>query len=159
MKTLRRIDIPNTLYYITIVTRNRQKSLLKDVELFWISWGNVQLEAWVIMPDHTHILVNSGENGISHLIHNFKLRYAIGYRKKYGDSKVWQNRFWDHVIRDQTDLNNHLNYIHYNPVKHGMVSDPFSYEHSSLNKFYMAGMYERIWGIKDDLTFEGDFGE
>lgn len=159
MKTLRRIDIPNTLYFITIVARNRQKMLNEDIELFWNSWNGYQLEAWVILPNHIHILVNSGEKGISHLIHNFKLRYAIGYRKKYGKIKIWQNRFWDHIIRDRTDLNNHLNYIHYNPVKHRMVNDPFLYANSSLNKYLAAGMYERNWGINEKLDFKGDFGE
>jgi putative transposase len=159
MKTLRRIDIPDTLYFITIVTHNRQNILCDDINLFWRSWHGRDLDAWVIMPDHIHLLVNSGNEGISHVLHSFKLRYAIGYRKKYGKSAVWQNRFWDHIIRDQTDLNNHLNYIHYNPVKHGLVKEPFLYSHSSLNKYLSAGMYERNWGVIDELEFEGDFGE
>ena len=159
MKTLRRIDLRNTLYFITIATHKRGNILHDDVDLFWRSWHGQELDAWVIMPDHFHIIINSGAKGISHTIHNFKLRYAIGYRQKYGGKSVWQNRFWDHIIRDQNDLNNHLNYIHYNPVKHGLVNDPFIYVHSSLAKYFAAGMYERHWGITDKLSFEGDFGE
>jgi putative transposase len=159
MKTLRRIDLRNTLYFITIITYERRNILHDDIDLFWKSWHGQELDAWIIMPDHFHIIVNSGEKGISKVIHNFKLRYAIGYRQKHDDNAVWQNRFWDHIIRDQNDLNNHLDYIHYNPVKHGLVNDPFTYAHSSLTKYFTAGMYERNWGIKDKLSFEGDFGE
>ncbi len=48
---------------------------------------------------------------------------------------LWQRRYWEHTIRDERDLENHINYIHINPVKHGYVDDPFLWEFSSINKF------------------------
>jgi putative transposase len=63
------------------------------------------------------------------------------------------------VIRDQEDFNRHIDYVHFNPVKHGLVRDPFKYEHSSLQKFFREGYYSRDWGCHELIGFAGDFGE
>ena len=69
--------------------------------------------------------------------------------------RVWQNRFWERIIRDPKDLNNHLDYIHFNPVKHGLVDDPFEYTHSSLGNYFKKGSYSRDWRVLDPT--EGKF--
>lgn len=56
-------------------------------------------------------------------------------------------------------MNNHLDYIHYNPVKHGIVDNPFEYEYSSLHEFFERNLYERNWGVGKELQFDGEFGE
>jgi putative transposase len=76
-----------------------------------------------------------------------------------GPGRVWQNRFWDHLIRDARDYDNHFHYIHYNPVKHGYVNDPFKHEYSSLHKYYKQGFYDRDWGVREEIEIKGDFGE
>jgi len=73
--------------------------------------------------------------------------------------RVWQNRFWDHIIRNQEDLNRHIDYIHFNPVKHGFVKSPFDWSHSSIHKYHAEGFYTRGWGLIDTLKFKGEFGE
>lgn len=93
------------------------------------------------------------------MLHGFKIRYYHEWARQAGKGKIWQNRFWDHIIRDQDDMNRHLDYIHYNPVKHGLVDDPFLYEYSSLNLFYKHGYYQRDWGVKEEPIIEGEFGE
>ncbi len=75
------------------------------------------------------------------------------------DGRVWQHRFWDHIIRDDDDLNNHTDYIHYNPVKHGFVTSPFDWPHSSIHRFLEMGNYTLDWGRREDVLFVGDFGE
>jgi len=73
--------------------------------------------------------------------------------------RVWQWRFWDHIIRDQRDFNKHLDYIHYNPVKHGLVSSPLEYPHSSFAQYVDEGFYRPDWVQKDAPDLDGDFGE
>ena len=84
-------------------------------------------------------------------------RYRI--RNKSTSGRIWQYRFWDHIIRDQNDLNKHIDYIHYNPVKHNLVQNPFEWKYSSIHEFKIEGYYSDDWGVKDRLTFKGEFGE
>ena len=60
--------------------------------------------------------------------------------------KLWQNRFWEHTIRDEDDLNLHLNYIHYNPVKHKLVQNVKDWEYSSFHEFVENNLYDENWG-------------
>jgi putative transposase len=132
---------------------------LTDIPLFWRSWKEADLFAWVILPDHFHCIIDCRDKNISNIMHNFKITFSRNYRDMYAPGKVWQDRFWDHIMRNQEDMNRHLDYIHYNPVKHGLVNDPFLYENSSLKKFYQNGYYQRDWGIKEEVEFKRGFGE
>ena len=115
-------------------------------------------KAWVILPDHFHIIINSQHIGISKLLHSFKRTYTWNYNLNITSGRVWQNRFWDHLIRDELDLKHHLDYIHYNPVKHQFVDDPFKYRYSSIHDFQKKGIYQSDWG--NGLEFENElFGE
>ncbi len=95
---------------------------------------------------------------ISKVMHAFKISFSRQIRDKVRSGKVWQNRFWEHVIRDEQDLNRHLDYIHYNPAKHGLVKNPFDYPHSSLHTYFERGMYEKNWRYQEDKD-EQRFGE
>ena len=90
-----------------------------------------------------------------------KLKYSYLYKKKYKlyEKTIWQKRFWDHIIRDEADLNNQMDNIHYNPVKHGYVKRPFEWEYSSIHDYKENGFYQRDWGEKEDLNIDGEFGE
>lgn len=159
MKTLKRFDLRNRHYFITVVTYKRENMLLNDLKLFWDSWNYPFPTAWVILPDHFHAIIKIDKLSISKIMHKFKITYSRRYRDKYRKGRVWQNRYWDHVIRNREDLNNHLDYIHYNPVKHEIVLDPFNYEYSSLKEYYDNGYYNRDWGVMDKLKFDGEYGE
>lgn len=159
MKTLRRFNLRNRHYFVTVVTCKRGGILVKNINLFWECWSTILPLAWVILPDHFHAIFKIDDKSISDLIHNFKVTYSRRYRDRYFKGRVWQNRFWDHIIRDQNDFNSHLDYVHYNPVKHGILSDPFEYKHSSLTDYYEAGYYQSDWGVAETLDFKGDFGE
>ena len=66
---------------------------------------------------------------------------------------------WDHVIRNQLDMNRHIDYILYNPVRHGLVKSPFAWRESSLHEYGRKGYYPPDWGQREALAIEGDFGE
>ena len=66
---------------------------------------------------------------------------------------IWQNRFWEHQLRNDLDFEKHVDYIHYNPVKHGYVDRPCDWPWSSFHRYVRKGWYEEAWG--DTRPFEG----
>ena len=105
------------------------------------------------------MIVNPQENTLDEFIHDVKLSFGANYRKlsKLHSGRIWQNRFWDHIIRDEKDMNHHINYIHYNPVKHGYVNSPFEWEFSSLHQYKNKKYYQPDWGAVNN--YQGDYGE
>jgi putative transposase len=77
---------------------------------------------------------------------SIELKKATNSRLKRRESSVWQRRFWEHMIRDQNDFNNHCDYIHYNPVKHSLVEDPRLWPFSTFHRFVKTGLYHSNWG-------------
>ena len=106
--------------------------------------------AYVGLWDHLHLLMQpTGKTSFSQVMHSIKR--GTTFRVKALDNpeqrpRLWQNRFWDHVIRDEDDLNRHLDYIHYNPVKHGYVTNPQDWPRSSYANWLARGYYEVGWG-------------
>jgi len=70
---------------------------------------------------------------------------------------IWQRRFWEHLIRDDDDLEKHVDYVHYNPVKHGYVGRAIDWPYSSFNHFVRHGWLPQDWGYSGE--FNGDYGE
>jgi putative transposase len=129
--------------------------------LFAIQWPRhpFTIIASVILHDHIHFIWAlpplSGDYSMrwrlikSHFSHNFfprDIKSESASRQKKGEVDVWQRRFWEHLIRDEVDLANHVDYIHYNPVKHGLVKSPAEWEYSSFMKFVREGVYTVDWG-------------
>jgi putative transposase len=71
--------------------------------------------------------------------------------------RVWQYRYWDHIIRNEIDLRRHIDYIHYNPIKHGLVKRPIDYVFSSIHKY--REFYPADWGIGIKFDNQNDYGE
>jgi putative transposase len=165
MARMHRIYIQNNPIFITNVTYLRQTLLDGNSELLRNSFNSAKLKlpheiiAWVILPEHFHLLVNPLEGNISSIMKTIKLSFASNYRKCTNllSGRVWQNGFYDHIIRNEKDFNRHLNYIHYNPVKHGLVKNAWDYEFSSLMQF--KDFYSQDWGILEEDTEGTDFGE
>jgi putative transposase len=67
-------------------------------------------------------------------------------RRRKEETPIWQRRFWEHTIRDEQDLNRHIDYIHYNPVKHGLVMRVAEWQWSSFHRYVKEGMYDPLWG-------------
>lgn len=172
MPNYRRCYIPNTDIFITVVTYNRNPlfKYKKNIGLFFETLNNVQriysfeIYANVLLPDHFHWilrLAESNENFLN-IIHSFKRNFTLNYKKANQINihlAIWQKRFWDHVIRDEEDLKNHLDYIHWNPVKHNLVSRPNQYEYSSYSRFVDEGVYPQDWcsNHKPETILDMDF--
>jgi putative transposase len=80
-------------------------------------------------------------------------------RIKKGERGIWQRRYWEHLIRNEQDYNNHVEYIHYNPVKHGYVNYASQWKYSSIHRYINNGIVKRNWGIGIDLTDDASFGK
>ena len=166
MMQYRRAFIPGGTYFFTVVTYERQKIFISQetVNLLHESFRHVlrtrkfQIVASVILPDHFHMIWTLPENDSDfptrwRLI---KTYFSVHYhpsvilsqsasRDKKQELPVWQRRYWEHFIRDETDLKNHVDYIHYNPVKHGFCENPIEWPYSSFKKFMDEGFYPPDW--------------
>jgi putative transposase len=118
-----------------------------------------ELLAYVYLPDHFHLLLRStGLSNFSQIMHSLKSNFTKAYKREFNISEnvnFWQRRFWDHVIRDERDLENHIHYIHFNPVKHGYVQDPSLWEASSFDLWVNRGAYLKglAWDEPDDISW------
>ena len=69
-----------------------------------------------------------------------------------------ERRFWEHLVRDQEDLRRHVEYIHYNPVKHGLAKTPVDWMYSSFHRYVDKGIYDSKWGAGNKIEFENTVG-
>jgi len=99
-----------------------------------------ELEAYCILPDHIHLLMSLPESikNYSNIIREIKKTVTKNARKHLNlpDLVVWQDRFWEHTIRDERDMQTHYDYIHYNPVKHGYVESADQWKWSSMDNVF-----------------------
>ena len=89
--------------------------------------------------------------GLSTIRHNQTYK-TIGKR-------IWQNRFWEHLIRDEKDYENHFHYIHINPIKHGFVNKLIDWKFSSFQDYVDKGVYDIDYGFQGDCKEGCDYGE
>ncbi|MFQ5452576.1 MAG: transposase [Candidatus Zixiibacteriota bacterium] len=166
MSKLKRYNNNGNIYFVTNVTNNRNTILIDNSTLLYDTLNdiesryNVILIAWVLLPDHFHLLIDTKDYNLSDLMQKIKLSFSKKYRFQLNvGGQIWQKRFWDHIIRNQLDMNAHIDYIHYNPVKHGYVKKPIDWKHSSFHKYLEEGFYNDDWGVKDQIEIDGNFGE
>lgn len=167
----RRYYIPGTAVFITQVVQDREPVFRdpENMELLRQILRNVKeihpfdMLGYVFLPGHFHILIQpSGESNFSDIMHSLKPNFTKAYKRKIGllpsqSMKFWQKRFWDHIIRDDRDCENHLHYIHYNPVKHGYVTEPQNWKHSSYTEWEKRGLYPPAF--RWDEPTETNWGE
>ena len=164
MSNLRRFFKQGDIVFITIVTYNRNRIIIENIELLRNAILSIQNKsqfeviAYIYLDDHIHLLIDSKENDLIKIIQSLKMSFGTQYRIKneMKSGRVWQNRYWDHIIRDHIDMNNHIDYIYYNPVKHGLVKSPFAWKFSSINDY--KDLYQKDWG-NDEILFDENFGE
>ncbi|MCP4567201.1 MAG: transposase [FCB group bacterium] len=158
--------MPGHAYFITNVTYLRKRILLDHVDMLMQSFKDIEHRcrydkiAWVILPDHFHVIIDPLEQDISNILQRVKMSFGSLYRKHVHikSGRIWQHHFWDHIIRNNDDMNRHIDYIHYNPVKHGYVEKPFDWEYSSIQSF--DGCYQPDWGMREQFKYDdGQFGE
>ena len=167
MTNIRRYFKAGNIYFLTHVTYDRVPILVDQFDLLWQAIQSARKEtpfefiAWDVLPDHLHMIIDPLDNDLSSLMKRMKLTFSTNYRKRIGmrRGRAWQYRFWDHIIRDHHDLNHHVDYVHYNPVKHGLTVSPLQWEYSSIHDYFKEGFYPEDWGVRELLEFEGFFGE
>ncbi|RMG33452.1 MAG: transposase [Gammaproteobacteria bacterium] len=129
------------------------------------------IDAIVVLPEHLHCIwtLPPGDTdfgrrwalikaGFSRAIPAQEHRSASRIRR--GERGVWQRRFWEHLIRDQDDLSRHVDYIHWNPVKHGWVRRVGDWPHSSFHQYVRRGIYPEDWCGGVARTMDGgEWGE
>jgi putative transposase len=164
----RRVRIEGGTYFFTVVT-NRRRPIFDDpatVEILHRSISGVQarhpfeIVAQVVLPDHFHTIWTLPLDDADYskrwrlikeaVTREFtKVRNAVersGCRRTHLKQPVWQNRFWEHAIRDDDDLAAHVDYIHLNPVHHGLVKAPKDWSHSTFHAWVERGVYPLDWG-------------
>jgi len=154
----RRYCVPNSIVFITQVVQDRYPAFKNEenIELLRTTLRRVKelhpfsMLGYVFLPDHFHMLIRpTGKSNFSQMMHSLKPNFTKSYKKSVdvtGSMKFWQKRFYDHIIRDETDFQRHLDYIHYNPVKHDLVEKPEDWPHSSFLAWKERGAYPNQWG-------------
>jgi putative transposase len=167
MPDYRRAYVKGGVFFFTVVTCERRPLLNEEsaVDLLRTSFKRVMaaypfgIDAMVILPDHLHCIWVLPKDDS-----DFSLRWRLiksafsrsrprtsardvsDSRLKKKERGIWQRRFWEHMIRDEEDLNSRRDYIHYNPVKHGLATSPGEWKHSSFHRFVKEGFYPPDWG-------------
>ena len=104
----------------------------------------IVFKAWVILPDHIHWVIKPNKADYSKVVSSFKRGFNLEY-KRGGYQKLreknWHPRFWEHTVRDEDDYSRCVDYVNFNPVKHGYVTTPNEWEHSSYQNYVRKGLY------------------
>jgi putative transposase len=126
------------------------------------------IDAMVVLPDHLHTIMTlpDGDADFSVRWSLIKRRFTHALvstgtrlpRHRNGEAALWQRRFWEHTIRDDRDFERHVDYIHFNPVKHGLVCRVRDWPYSSFHRYVRLGVLAQDWGGESQQG-RGVFGE
>lgn len=161
----KRLYIQNSFVFLTVVTWNRKPILIEKIDLLRTAFKNTknnylfEIFAIVVLPEHFHVLLRPKDvkeypKIISSVKHYFSRNLNIVGQvcPTYDRNKqIWQRRYYEHTIINEEELNKHLDYIHYNPVKHGLVQNAKDWEFSSFHKFVKMNNYDINWGSAKDI--------
>jgi len=168
MPDFRRFFAPGGTFFFTLVTYDRRpifraetpRALLRSAMLAQRQRRPFEMPGIVLLPEHLHCLwtLPSGDADFSTRWRKIKEDFtrsflaaggaeysvSVGQRRK-GLCGVWQQRFWEHTIRDEDDFGQCLDYVHYNPVKHGYVRCAHDWPWSSFHDWVRRGVYAPDW--------------
>jgi putative transposase len=174
--------VPGGTFFLTIATLERRK-IFDHQNNRQILGGAVNkvrreypfsLDAWVLMPDHLHTIwtLPDGDTNYGKRVGLIKANFSKSAktwlhdeslmnpsRRDRRETTIWQRRFWEHQIRNEQDLANHFDYIHYNPVKHGLVQRVRDWPYSSFHSLVRQEIYPIDWGEEVSFDIKEDFGE
>ena len=173
MVNYRRATVPGASYFFTVTLRDRRSSILvEQIAAFREALQTTRrarpfrIDAMAVLPDHIHAIWTLPPDD-----HDYSGRWRAikacfirtvrecgvpPHRDPRGEYNVWQRRFWEHLIRDDTDFARHVDYIHFNPVRHGLVERPVDWPWTSLHRYIRQGIVPPDWAVGVD---EGRFGE
>ncbi|WP_295455956.1 transposase [uncultured Thiodictyon sp.] len=179
MTDYRRLYIPGATYFFTVVTEGRHPLLVSPAAIdrlresfrYALECRPFRFDAVVILPDHLHAIwtLPTGDDNFSERWRLVKYRFShrspptdvtrrsLAEKREKG---LWQRRFWEHCIRDDADFGRHLDYLHYNPVKHGLAGRAADWPYSSFPRFVALDVYPMDWGCPAGVpAIAGDGGE
>jgi putative transposase len=178
MRRYIRANAPGATYFFTLTLQNRDSCfLVSHIAHLKAAVTQVKqrrpfrIDAMVVLPDHLHALWTLPlddsdfstrwmliKQGFTRRLNDAQvLGAAAEARGERGERSLWQRRFWEHQIRDDRDFANHVNYIHFNPVKHGLAQRAADWPHSSFHRAVRQGVVPLDWGIA--AAPGGSFGE
>lgn len=163
MTNYRRANVAGAAYFFTVNLLDRRSALLVEYTgLLREAFQYAQLrhpyttEAMVVLPAHLHVIwtLPPGDADFPTRWRLIKTEFTRGLprgearsasRVSKGERGIWQRRYWEHLIRDEQDFTRHVDYIHINPVKHGLVQQAADWPHSTLHKFVANGILPADW--------------
>jgi putative transposase len=175
MPNYRRMRVDGGCWFFTVNLHNRRQTLLTDhIGLLRDAVARTQqtrpftIDAFVVLPDHIHTIwtLPAEDSDFSTRWRSIKIHFAKALptleardeiRIARGERGIWQRRFWEHMIRDDRDYENHVNYCYINPVKHGLVGRVADWPYSSFHRDVRAGIFPEDWA--GDASIIGSFGE
>jgi len=174
MSRYRRVKIEGGAFFFTLALADRSSDLLvRHIERLRSAYAEVEKRypfetvAICILPDHIHALwqLPDGDADYASRLSLLKTGFSRGLppakrsrskiRKR--EKGIWQRRYWEHAIRNDVDLERHVDYIHYNPVKHGLVTRVADWPYSSFHRYVAQGILPGDWA--GDARLSGRFGE
>ena len=182
MSNYRRATAQGATWFFTVVTYRRQPILCHDNIRTALrqAIGVVRqqhpftIDGWVLLPDHLHCIwtLPPGDAGFGvrwAMIKRFvtkrcgaelrKDEWMTPSKQKRNESTIWQRRFWEHQIRDDRDYEIHMDYLHYNPVKHGLTENVRDWPYSTFHRYVQKGVYTKTWGSDAIANNGNQFGE
>jgi putative transposase len=176
MTNYRRNFVPGGSYFFTVNLADRRERLLtenisclRNAFRYTRTRHPFTIEAIVILPDHLHVIWSLPEGDADFAVRwrliksSFTRALPSGEpisqsRASRGERGIWQRRYWEHTLRDEDDFARHVDYINFNPVKHGHVRRVKDWPYSSFHRMVRLGVYPEDWA--GDAGQDGaDFGE
>jgi putative transposase len=175
MVRYRRNRVAGGTYFFTVTLGDRRSTVLVDhMNELRAALSNVRhthpyhTEAMVILPEHLHAIwtLPAGDDDSAgrwqriktHFTHTLVNAGRPLTRNAQGEYTLWQRRYWEHTIGDETDLTRHMDYLHFNPVKHGHVRRVRDWPYSTFHQYVRKGIYPLDWAGMATLH-DGDMGE
>jgi putative transposase len=175
MVKYRRNFVPGGSYFFTLTLVDRRLSALIDhIDALRAACRRARrerpfaIDSIVVLPDHLHAMLtlppgDADYSGQWRLIKTLFSNHVIALgqsMKRYRNNELalWQRRFWEHTIRDDNDFERHVDYIHFNPVKHGFVSRVCDWPHSSFHRYVRDGLLPEDWA-GDVRELDHGYGE
>lgn len=175
MPDYRRYRVPGGTYFFTVnLLERRLDTLVRHIDHLREAVRGVRqrypfhIDAWVVLPDHLHCLCTlpEGDADFSTRWRLIKTAFAkalpvterrSAVRVARRERAIWQRRFWEHAIRDERDYARHMDYIHYNPVKHRYVERVADWPHSTFHRYVARGIYPPNWaGVHESELEAGE---
>jgi len=180
MTDYRRNRVPGGTFFFTVNLQDRRSRLLIDhIDSLRAAVRAIKtkapfhIDAWVVLPDHLHSIWTLPEDDVNYSYRwqaikmNFSRNIPAGEfrsasRTARRERGIWQRRFWEHTIRDDNDYAAHMDYVHFNPVKHGLVNRAADWPYSSFHHAVAKGLYPSEWAatepeLKDAGERSNDF--